>query len=123
MVRREVKRRLTQTDSPLRDALAALLAGPSTEELGKGLVSLIPKGTSLISVRVIGATAWVNLSEAFMYNNYGVEGYAGQLKQLVYTATAFPSVQDVQILIDGEKRDYLGGEGVFIGRPLSRNSF
>jgi len=58
-----------------------------------------------------------------MYNHYGIEGYAGQLKQVVYTATAFPTVQDVQILIEGSKRDYLGGEGVFIGKPLSRNSF
>ena len=58
-----------------------------------------------------------------MYNRFGIEGYAGQLKQVVYTATTFPTVQDVQILIEGETRDYLGGEGVFIGRPLSRNSF
>jgi spore germination protein GerM len=58
-----------------------------------------------------------------MYNHYGIEGYAGQLKQIVFTATAFPNVQDVQILIEGEKHDYLGGEGVFIGSPLSRSSF
>jgi spore germination protein GerM len=58
-----------------------------------------------------------------MYNHYGVEGYLAQLKQIVYTATTFPSVQDVQILVEGKQKDYLGGEGVYIGKPLSRNSF
>jgi spore germination protein GerM len=58
-----------------------------------------------------------------MYNHYGREGYQAQLKQVVYTATSFSSVQDVQFLIDGKTRDYLGGDGIFIGTTLSRNSF
>ena len=56
-------------------------------------------------------------------NRKHVEGYAGQLKQIVYTATMYPTVKDVQILIDGQKREYLGGDGVYIGKPLSRASF
>jgi len=28
----------------------------------------------------------------------------------------------VQIIIEGQKKDYLGGEGVYIGKPLSRAS-
>ncbi|MEI6877002.1 MAG: GerMN domain-containing protein [Spirochaetota bacterium] len=123
IVRQDVSRLVPQSDSPLTDALVALVRGPNEDELRKHLVSLIPSGTKLISVRMQGTTAVVNLGEAFMYNHYGIEGYAGQLKQIVYTATSFPSVHDVQILIDGERHDYLGGEGVYIGRPLSRNSF
>lgn len=123
IVRQEVTRSVPATDSPLTDALVALLRGPSEEELRRNLVSLIPEGTLLLSARVQGSTALLNFNEAFMYNHYGIEGYAGQLKQVVYTATAFSTVQDVQILIEGERRDYLGGEGVFIGKPLSRNSF
>jgi hypothetical protein len=123
IVRQEVTRMVPTSDSPLTDALSALVRGPNEDELRKHLVSLIPVGTKLLGVRVQGTTAIVNLDEAFMYNHYGIEGYAGQLKQIVYTATAFPSVHDVQILIDGERHDYLGGEGVYIGKPLSRNSF
>lgn len=111
------------SDSPLTDALSALLSGPSEGEIRSGLVSLIPRGTKLKSVTVRGSTALVDLGDGFMYNRYGPEGYGAQLKQIVYTATSFPSVQDVQILIDGQRKDYLGGEGVFIGKPLSRNSF
>jgi spore germination protein GerM len=123
IVRQEVKRQIPASDQPLTDALAALIGGPSEDELRHHLLSLIPQGTKLLSAQVRGSTAYLNFNEAFMYNHYGIEGYAGQLKQIVYTATAFPSVQDVQILIEGERHDYLGGEGVYIGRPLSRNSF
>ena len=43
--------------------------------------------------------------------------------QIVYTATAFSNIDNVQFLIEGEKMDYLGLEGVFIGAPLSIASF
>jgi spore germination protein GerM len=122
IVRQEVKRQMPVTDSPLTDALGALLAGPNEDELRRKLVSLVPQGTKLLSAKVRGSTAFLNFNEAFMYNHYGIEGYAGQLKQIVYTATSFPTVQDVQFLIEGEKRDYLG-EGIYIGAPLSKNSF
>jgi germination protein M len=123
IVRQEVKRPIALSDSPLIDSLAALMKGPSEDEIRKHLVSLVPQGTKLLSAQVRGSTAFLNFNEAFMYNHYGIEGYAGQLKQVVYTATSFPTVQDVQILIEGERHDYLGGEGVYIGKPLSRNSF
>ena len=43
--------------------------------------------------------------------------------QIVYTATEFSTVKSVQFLIDGQKKEYLGSEGVWIGSPLSRTSF
>jgi spore germination protein GerM len=122
IVRQEVKRQMPASDSPLTDSINALLTGPNEDELRRKLVSLVPEGTKLLSARVRGSTAYLDFNEAFMYNHYGIEGYAGQLKQIVYTATSFPTVQDVQILIEGQKRDYLG-EGIYIGSPLGRNSF
>jgi len=121
--RREVRRMIPVSDSPLADAINALIAGPSEGEIRSGLVSLVPRGTKLLGITLRGSTAIINLSDAFMYNHYGIEGFSAQLKQIVYTATSFPSVQDVQILVEGKAKDYLGGEGVYIGKPLSRNSF
>ncbi len=123
ITRHEVKRTVSASDSPMTDALEALMAGPTASELGKGLMSLIPLEARLVSAQVRGSTAYLNFNEAFMYNRYGIEGYAGQLKQIVYTATGFSTVKDVQVLIEGQKRDYLGGDGVYIGKPLSRASF
>ncbi len=123
ITRHQVKRTVGASDSPMTDALDALMSGPNADELARGYISLIPSEAKLLSAQVLGSTAYLNFNEPFMYNRYGIEGYAGQLKQIIYTATEFSTVKDVQILIDGQKRDYLGGDGVFIGKPLSRASF
>ena len=105
--------------SPMTDALRALIAGPSMDEMNRGLISLIPPAVRIISATVTGNTAFVNFSEDFMYNTYGVEGYQEQVRQVVLTATEFTNVNNVQILIEGQQIDYLG-EGIWIGSPLSR---
>lgn len=121
--RQEIKRTVDASDSPMTDALSALLLGPSVDELSKKLISLVPSGTRLLNARVSGSTAFLDFNEAFMFNNYGIEGYAGQLTQIIYTVTSFPNIKDVQFLIEGQKREYLAGDGIYIGRPLSRSSF
>lgn len=116
-------RSVTYTDAPLTDTLAALVEGPTASESGQGYRSLIPSGTRLESVRVEGRIAVVSFSESFRFNSYGKAGLVGQLEQVVYTATEFPNVDGVQILIGGKATDYLGPEGVRIREPLSRESF
>jgi hypothetical protein len=114
-----VKRTLPASDSPLQDVLAALIAGPSAEEKKQGLISLIPGNVKLLSTIVRGNTAYINLSEDFLFNTNGVEGYIGQRRQIVLTATEFTNIKDVQILIDGKRLDYLG-ESIWIGSPIDR---
>ncbi|MDR2768733.1 MAG: GerMN domain-containing protein [Treponema sp.] len=115
-----VKRSLPASDSPLRDAVEALVRGPGADESKNGLISLIPGGTKLLSATVRGNTAYLNFNEEFLFNEAGVEGYAGQRRQVVLTATEFANVKDVQILIDGKRQDYLG-EGIWIGSPISKD--
>jgi spore germination protein GerM len=103
------------------DSLTALIAGPDTEELRRGLISLIPKGTRILNATVRGSTAYISLSEDFQLNTHGVEGYAASLRQIVWTVTEFSNVKDVQILIEGRRLDYLG-EGIWIGSPLNRET-
>lgn len=123
VVRTEVTREVPKTDSPMSEALRALLAGPASGDSPKGLRSLVPPGTRLLSASVKDGVALINLSEEFQFNQFGIEGYIGQLAQVVFTATAFPTVNSVQFLIDGQRREYLGAEGVWIGTPLSRDKF
>ena len=120
ILREKVNRKIPVSDSPMTDAIEAIISGPNTEEKNKGLISLIPPNTRILSATVRGNTAYISFSEDFQYNTYGVEGYAGQLRQFVFTATEFPNVDDVQILIEGRLVDYLG-EGIWIGTPLSRD--
>ena len=124
VVRKIIKRTVQKNDSPLGTALSLLLKGPdTTNSAERNCMTLIPEGTKLLSAKVQGGVAYLNFNEAFEINTYGVEGYIGQLMQVVYTATAFSTVNSVQFLIEGEKRDYLGSEGQWIGSPLSRGSF
>ena len=115
----KVSRKIKVSDSPLLDCLSALLAGPSAEEKARGLVSFMPPNTRIISALVRGDTAYLNFNEEFQYNTLGREGCAAQIQQIVWTATEFPNVRNVQILIEGNRVDFLS-EGVMIGSPLSR---
>ena len=124
VVRQVIKRQVAKSDSPLTTAINLLLQGPdTTKSAERNCMTLIPAGTKLLSAKVSGGVAYLNFNEAFEINTYGVEGYIHQLEQIVFTATAFSTVNSVQFLIEGEKRDYLGSEGVLIASPLSRSSF
>lgn len=123
VARKETVREMKKSDSPLVDAINAIIAGPTTSEEKNGCRTLISSGTRLIGASVKQGTATLNFSGQFEFNEYGIEGLRGQLQQIVYTATAFPTVESVQFLVDGEKKEYLGQEGVWIGTPLGRNSF
>lgn len=121
--RKSVKRMLPKSDSPLTDSINALLAGPLPSERGKNCMTLIPEGSKLLGASIKNGIATLDFNERFEFNGLGVEGYVAQLMQIVYTATEFSTVSSVQFLIEGERRDYLGSEGQWIGTPLSRNSF
>ena len=121
ILRSRVSRNIAVSDSPMQDALNVLLAGPTAEEISRGIISLIPQNTRILSILVRGSTAYISFSEDFQFNTYGVEGYAAQIRQIVWTATEFPTVNDVQILIEGRRVDYLG-EGIWIGSPIDRQS-
>jgi spore germination protein GerM len=105
----------------MTDVLRLLLRGPTVDERNRDLITLIPPDTRLLRVQVRGSTAYLSFSEEFQFNTYGVEGYIGQLRQIIWTVTEFPNISDVQILIEGRRIDYLG-ERIAIGSPLNRNS-
>ena len=117
-----VTRRLPVSDSPMQDSLNAMLTGPTADEINRGILNFIPQNTRILSAAIHGSTAYINFSEDFLFNTFGVEGYVAQLRQIVWTVTEFSNVQDVQFLIEGRVHNYLG-EGIYIGSPISRQSF
>jgi spore germination protein GerM len=120
---KSVIRPVKYADAPLTSTLEALLQGPTPSEVNQGLMSLVAPQARLLRVYVKEGTAYLDFSEAFRFNSLGKEGLAAQLQQVVYSATEFPTVKRVQILLEGKTADYLGPEGIFIGKPLSRDSF
>lgn len=118
-----VSRSIAYKNAPLTETLKKLLEGPSASEEVNDIITNIPDNTALLSAWVNGETAYVNFSKDFENNRYGRESTILQLKQIVFTATEFKTIKNVQILIEGKNQTYLGGEGIIIGRPLSRNDF
>lgn len=124
LVRKFVNRSVPKTDSPLTASIRQLLEGPDfTNSKEKDCMTLIPSGTKLLGAKIQNGIAYLDFNENFEFNTNGVEGYIGQLMQIVYTATEFSTVNSVQFLIEGEKREFLGSEGLRIDAPLSKNSF
>lgn len=120
---KSVIRPVNYTDSPLTETMRALIGGLLPSELNMELMTLIPEHTELRSVKMSGGTAFLDFNESFRFNSLGKEGHIAQLKQIIYTVTEFPTVKNVQILIEGNQEEYLGPEGVYIGKPLTRESF
>ncbi|MBA7700285.1 hypothetical protein ES703_108996 [subsurface metagenome] len=118
-----VIRSVQYKDAPLQSTLESLLKGPLPPEINQGFRTLVSPDTRLLNIYIKDETAFLDFNEAFRFNSLGKEGLGAQLKQIVYTATEFSNIKKVQILIEGKITEYLGPEGIAIGKPLSRNSF
>ncbi len=118
-----VRREIRDTQAPLTETVRALIDGPTADEVADGLLNLIPDGSRLLRASVRDGVAYLDFNEAFRFNPMGVEGYRMQLKQIIYATTEFSTVDRVQFLIEGDQHEWLGGEGVYIGSPLGRDSF
>ncbi|MDR1468377.1 MAG: GerMN domain-containing protein [Spirochaetaceae bacterium] len=119
LVRTEEKRQMAHSSSPLLDTINVLLAGTTAAENARGITTFIPPKTVLINAVMQGGTAVLNFNENFMFNSYGVEGYLAQLRQIIWTATEFPSVKNIQFLIEGQRIDFLG-DNIRLDQPISR---
>lgn len=122
--RKQVTRAIPKSDAPLTNTIRALLEGPMGSD--KGCMTLIPSGTRLLGATVKNGIAALNFSDDFEFNSYGADGYRAQLMQIVFTATEFSTVQSVQFLVEGQRKEYIGsGEDMWmwIGSPYSRSNF
>ncbi len=108
----------TQPNQVLESAFQALLEGP-TEGTDS---TTIPQGTKLLGLKMEKDEVHVNLSDDFTTGG-GTTSMIGRIGQVVYTATTLDPKAKVYIEIDGEQLDVLGGEGVELEQPLTRESF
>jgi hypothetical protein len=106
----------------IETALAALLDGVSAAESDMGLSSTIPEGTRLLGVEVEDGVAAIDLSGEFESGG-GSLSILGRVAQLVYTATRFDGVDAVVFLIEGTRVDVLGGEGLILEDPQTREGY
>jgi hypothetical protein len=84
-----------------------LLRNPQGDAL-----TMIPDGTEFLGFRLVGKTIYLNYSEEFNYNIYGVEGDIQQLAQIIYTFTSLDEIDKVAFLIEGNNPSSIGNHGI-----------
>lgn len=114
----QVQADANQPSEFLKATFEALLAGP-TEGSGS---STIPQGTKLLGIQAKGDEIRVNLSEDFQLGG-GSASMIGRVGQVVYTATALKPNAKVYLELNGEKVEVLGGEGLELQQPLTRDNY
>ncbi|WP_414620162.1 GerMN domain-containing protein [Calothrix sp. CCY 0018] len=115
----QVQADINQPSEFLEAAFNSLLAGPTE---GSGGSSAIPKQTKLLGIKAEGDEVRVNLSDDFQFGG-GSAGMIGRVGQVVYTATALNPNAKVYLELNGEQIEVLGGEGLELEQPLTRENF
>jgi spore germination protein GerM len=105
-------------DALLAAAFNRLLAQPESDEL----YSEIPPETQLLSLTAPNGEIYLDLSSEFTAGG-GSASMIGRLGQIIYTATSLNPQGNVWISIDGKPLELLGGEGLEIAQPMTRDIF
>lgn len=107
-----------QPSTVLETAFNHLLSGPKDASLS----TTIPAGTKLRSLKVNPDGIHVNLSKEFTSGG-GSAAMIGRVAQVIYTATSLQPSNRVWIEVEGKPLEVLGGEGLELEQPLTRQSF
>ncbi len=94
-----------------------LIAGPKQAKLH----ATMPQGSKLLSLEIAGGLATVNLNQDFQSKHSG--GSTGEIMtiySLVNSLTDLQGIQQVQLLVEGQKLETLKGH-LEISQPLTRN--
>lgn len=82
-----------------------------------------PAGTRVNSVSVAGSTATVDLSRDVENQPGGTFGENAEFKSLVYTLTALPGIDAVQVTVAGHTLATLPGGNLELDQPLRRSDW
>jgi spore germination protein GerM len=117
-----VKEPTKSAEENLREAFGELLNNKAMGKKGAKVVSTIPKGTKLLSLKTEADGVHIDLSKDFTTGG-GSTSMQARLAQVLFTATSFDTNANVWLSIEGQKLEVLGGEGVEVPYPLTRQNF
>lgn len=107
-----------QPEALVKAALEAMLKGSASPEF----TSTVPQGTQLRQVEIKPDGVHVDLSQEFTTGG-GSASMTGRVGQVIYTATTLDPTAPVWLSVEGEPLEVLGGEGLLLDQPMTRESF
>jgi spore germination protein GerM len=107
-------------DAQVKAAFDTLLT--KTGDAEQDAFTTIPEQTQLLAATVEDDGIHVDLSANFTSGG-GSASMTGRLGQVIYTATAFDPTAPVWISVDGQPLTLLGGEGLEVSQPMTRDDF
>lgn len=113
--------KLETADEPeaiLKAAFERLLVGPANTDV----FSAIPTGTKVQALAVENNGVYIDLSEEFTSGG-GSASMMSRLGQVIYTASSLEPDVKVWIFVGGKPLTVLGGEGLEVSQPITRNNF
>lgn len=108
----------TQPEERLESAFDQLLKGP----IETTVASTIPSDTKLLRLSIEPDGVHVDLSKAFTSGG-GSTSMTGRVAQVLYTATSLEPTAKVWLSVEGKPLNILGGEGLVLDQPLTRQTF
>ena len=113
-----VIREVTGKDA-MSEAVNELIKGLSEAEEDRGLINAMPEGMKLRSAAVKNGIAEFDFSSEFSENAHG-DILTGRINQIFYTATQFPGVKGILIKMNGKPVKTVGGDGLMLSWPLTK---
>lgn len=106
----------------IKNSLEKLVAGPTSSEKNRGLISAVSNRIKINKVVINGNVATID------FNRFIEVGATGtilikRINQIIYTVTQFKEISGVRIKINGRKRNTLGADGLSIVGVLKRGRF
>lgn len=101
---------------------AAILEQSFNRLLTQSDGNAIPQGTKLRSIKVDKDSITVDLSPEFTSGG-GTFSMTGRLGQVIYTVTSLNPKGKVFLSVNGKPLNTLGGEGLEITQPMTRETF
>ncbi|HEY9832787.1 MAG TPA: GerMN domain-containing protein [Stenomitos sp.] len=102
----------------LEGAFESLLAGP----VNQAFSTTIPQGTKLKNISLKADGVHVDLSQKFTEGG-GSASMTGRVAQVIYTASSLDPAAKVWISVEGKPLEVLGGEGLMLDQPITRETF
>lgn len=109
---------------PYKEGIAKLAleymvdGGPVEGMLPAGFSALLPKGTTIVTNITKGGLAIVDFSEDF--TQYNLQDERKILEAITWTLTGFPSVNQVEIWVNGRVLKQMPVDGTPLDEPLTR---